>query len=121
MPSDTLVIYSMNRVGKVVPPDKHILRGISRGFYYGAKIGGLGLKTGNGRSPSLWHEMKERAAWRAVLSWWGLFIVYSAFSPVRARRPVFAGWPASPGAGALGDGAEAGIAAAAMPACFPMR
>jgi ABC-type protease/lipase transport system fused ATPase/permease subunit len=43
MPSDTLVIYSMNKVGKVVPPNKQILRDISLGFYYGAKIGVLGL------------------------------------------------------------------------------
>jgi energy-dependent translational throttle protein EttA len=53
MPSDTLVIYSMNRVGKVVPPDnKQILRDISLGFYYGAKIGVLGLN-GAGKSTLL--------------------------------------------------------------------
>src|SRR5919206_2926988 len=34
----TQVIYSMNRVGKIVPPNKQILRDISLGFYYGAKI-----------------------------------------------------------------------------------
>ena len=52
MPSDTLVIYSMNRVGKVVPPNKQILRDISLGFYYGAKIGVLGLN-GAGKSTLL--------------------------------------------------------------------
>jgi len=53
MPSDTLVIYSMNKVGKVVPPDnKQILRDISLGFYYGAKIGVLGLN-GAGKSTLL--------------------------------------------------------------------
>jgi ATP-binding cassette ChvD family protein len=53
MPSDTLVIYSMNRVGKVVPPDnKQVLRDISLGFYYGAKIGVLGLN-GAGKSTLL--------------------------------------------------------------------
>jgi len=52
MPSDTLVIYSMNKVGKVVPPDKRILRDISLGFYYGAKIGVLGLN-GAGKSTLL--------------------------------------------------------------------
>ena len=52
MPSDTLVIYSMNNVGKVVPPNKQILRDISLGFYYGAKIGVLGLN-GAGKSTLL--------------------------------------------------------------------
>ena len=37
------VIYSMVRVGRMVPPNKWVLRDISLGFYYGAKIGGLGL------------------------------------------------------------------------------
>ena len=48
----TQVIYSMNRVGKVVPPNKQILRDISLGFYYGAKIGVLGLN-GAGKSTLL--------------------------------------------------------------------
>ena len=53
MPSDTQVIYSMNRVGKVVQPNnKQILRDISLGFYYGAKIGVLGLN-GAGKSTLL--------------------------------------------------------------------
>ncbi len=41
----TQVIYSMNRVGRIVPPNKQILRDpqASLGFYYGAKIGVLGL------------------------------------------------------------------------------
>ncbi|HEY9152477.1 MAG TPA: energy-dependent translational throttle protein EttA [Anaerolineales bacterium] len=52
MPSDTQVIYSMNKVGKVVPPNKQILRDISLGFYYGAKIGVLGLN-GAGKSTLL--------------------------------------------------------------------
>ena len=52
MPSDTLVIYSMNHVGKIVPPNKQILRDISLGFYYGAKIGVLGLN-GAGKSTLL--------------------------------------------------------------------
>jgi hypothetical protein len=33
----TQVIYSMNKVGRIVPPNKQILRDISLGFYYGAK------------------------------------------------------------------------------------
>ncbi len=52
MPSDTLVIYSMNKVGRIVPPNKQILRDISLGFYYGAKIGVLGLN-GAGKSTLL--------------------------------------------------------------------
>ena len=52
MPSDTLVIYSMTKVGRIVPPNKQILRDISLGFYYGAKIGVLGLN-GAGKSTLL--------------------------------------------------------------------
>src|SRR5512137_2469691 len=48
----TQVIYSMNKVGKIVPPNKQILRDISLGFYYGAKIGVLGLN-GAGKSTLL--------------------------------------------------------------------
>ena len=32
MPSETQVIYSMNRVGRIVPPNKQILRDISLGL-----------------------------------------------------------------------------------------
>ncbi len=53
MPNETTqVIYSMNRVGRIVPPNKQILRDISLGFYYGAKIGVLGLN-GAGKSTLL--------------------------------------------------------------------
>ena len=52
MPSDTQVIYSMVRVGKIYPPNKQVLRDISLGFYYGAKIGVLGLN-GAGKSTLL--------------------------------------------------------------------
>jgi sulfate-transporting ATPase len=52
MTSDTQVIYSMNKVGRIVPPNKQILRDISLGFYYGAKIGVLGLN-GAGKSTLL--------------------------------------------------------------------
>lgn len=45
-------IYSMNRVGKVVPPKKHILKDISLSFFPGAKIGVLGLN-GSGKSTLL--------------------------------------------------------------------
>ena len=52
MPSDTQVIYSMVRVGRIVPPNKQVLRDITLGFYYGAKIGVLGLN-GAGKSTLL--------------------------------------------------------------------
>ncbi|MEW7985803.1 MAG: energy-dependent translational throttle protein EttA, partial [Candidatus Thiodiazotropha sp.] len=45
-------IYTMNRVGKVVPPKKPILRDISLSFFPGAKIGVLGLN-GAGKSTLL--------------------------------------------------------------------
>jgi energy-dependent translational throttle protein EttA len=46
------VIFSMNRVGRVHPPKKEVLKDISLGFYYGAKIGVLGLN-GAGKSSLL--------------------------------------------------------------------
>ena len=52
MPSDTQVIYSMMRVGRIHPPNKQVLRDISLGFYFGAKIGVLGLN-GAGKSTLL--------------------------------------------------------------------
>ncbi|MDN5862994.1 MAG: ATP-binding cassette domain-containing protein, partial [Salinisphaera sp.] len=45
-------VYTMNRVGKVVPPGKHILRDISLSFFPGAKIGVLGYN-GAGKSTLL--------------------------------------------------------------------
>jgi ATP-binding cassette ChvD family protein len=45
-------VYTMNRVGKVVPPKRHILRNISLSFFPGAKIGVLGLN-GSGKSTLL--------------------------------------------------------------------
>ncbi len=53
MTNESLVIYSMNKVGRLVPSsNKMILRDISLGFYYGAKIGVLGLN-GAGKSTLL--------------------------------------------------------------------
>ena len=45
-------IYTMNRVSKVVPPKRVILRDISLSFFPGAKIGVLGLN-GSGKSTLL--------------------------------------------------------------------
>jgi len=45
-------VYTMNRVGKIVPPKKKILEDISLSFFPGAKIGVLGLN-GSGKSTLL--------------------------------------------------------------------
>ena len=45
-------IFSMNRLGKVVPPKREILKDISLSFFHGAKIGVLGLN-GSGKSTLL--------------------------------------------------------------------
>ncbi len=45
-------VYTMNRVGKLVPPKRWILRDISLSFFPGAKIGVLGLN-GSGKSTLL--------------------------------------------------------------------
>jgi ATP-binding cassette ChvD family protein len=45
-------VYSMHRVGKVVPPKREILKDISLSFFPGAKIGVLGLN-GSGKSTLL--------------------------------------------------------------------
>src|SRR5512146_1430251 len=51
--SEEQVIFSMVRVGRIFPPtNKQVLRDISLGFYYGAKIGVLGLN-GAGKSTLL--------------------------------------------------------------------
>ena len=45
-------VYTMNRVGKTVPPKRVILKDISLSFFPGAKIGVLGLN-GSGKSSLL--------------------------------------------------------------------
>jgi sulfate-transporting ATPase len=45
-------VYTMNRVGKMVPPKRQILKDISLSFFPGAKIGILGLN-GSGKSSLL--------------------------------------------------------------------
>src|SRR6202051_2656299 len=45
-------VYSMNRVGKIVPPKRVILKDISLSFFPGAKIGVLGVN-GSGKSSLL--------------------------------------------------------------------
>ena len=46
------VIFSMNRVSKVYPPNKQVLKDIWLSFFYGAKIGIIGLN-GSGKSTLL--------------------------------------------------------------------
>lgn len=46
------IIYSMIGVGKIYPPNKQVLRDISLSYFYGAKIGVLGLN-GSGKSTLL--------------------------------------------------------------------
>jgi sulfate-transporting ATPase len=45
-------VYTMNKVGKIVPPKRHILKDISLSFFPGAKIGVLGTN-GSGKSTLL--------------------------------------------------------------------
>ena len=52
MPAKAQYLYTMNRVGKVVPPKREILKDISLSFFPGAKIGVLGLN-GSGKSTLL--------------------------------------------------------------------
>jgi sulfate-transporting ATPase len=52
IPSMAQYVFTMNRVGKIVPPKRHILKDISLSFLPGAKIGVLGLN-GSGKSTLL--------------------------------------------------------------------
>ncbi len=45
-------VYTMNRVGKIVPPKRQILKDVSLSFFPGAKIGVLGMN-GSGKSTLL--------------------------------------------------------------------
>ena len=52
--NDKQIIYSMNKVGKVYK-QKHVLKNISLSYFFGAKIGVLGL---NGAGKSTLIKMK---------------------------------------------------------------
>jgi ATP-binding cassette ChvD family protein len=52
MADDKKIIFSMVGVGKVIPPNRQILKDIYLSFYYGAKIGIIGLN-GSGKSTLL--------------------------------------------------------------------
>ena len=50
--ADNKIIFSMAGVSKTFPPQKQVLKNIYLSFYYGAKIGVLGLN-GSGKSSLL--------------------------------------------------------------------
>jgi energy-dependent translational throttle protein EttA len=50
--ADTKVIYSMMRVGKIIPPNREVLKNINLSYFYGAKIGVIGAN-GSGKSTLL--------------------------------------------------------------------
>ncbi len=52
MADDKKIIFSMVNVGKLIPPSRQILKNIYLSFYYGAKIGIIGLN-GSGKSTLL--------------------------------------------------------------------
>ncbi|RLD21595.1 MAG: energy-dependent translational throttle protein EttA, partial [Bacteroidetes bacterium] len=49
MAEDKKIIFSMFRVSKVTPQGKQIIKNINLSFFYGAKIGIIGLN-GSGKS-----------------------------------------------------------------------
>jgi sulfate-transporting ATPase len=51
-PAMAQYVFTMNRVGKIVPPKRHILKNVSLSFFPGAKIGVLGVN-GSGKSTLL--------------------------------------------------------------------
>ena len=50
--TDNQVIYSMIKVGKVIPPNREVLKNINLSYFYGAKIGVIGAN-GSGKSTLL--------------------------------------------------------------------
>ena len=50
--SDEKIIFSMAGVNKIYPPSKQVLKNIYLSFFYGAKIGVIGLN-GSGKSSLL--------------------------------------------------------------------
>ena len=54
MADDKKIIFSMVGVGKLHPPNRQVLKDIYLSFFYGAKIGIIGLN-GSGKSTLLQH------------------------------------------------------------------
>ena len=66
--ADEKIIFSMNRVSKVLPHNnKVILKDIWLGFYYGAKIGIIGLN-GSGKS-TLLTRFIEKIIFSSAMGW----------------------------------------------------
>ena len=53
-------VYTMNRVGKLVPPKRQILKDISLSFFPGAKIGVLGLNGAGKSTPAADHGRRRQ-------------------------------------------------------------
>ena len=51
-------VFTMNKVGKIVPPKRQILKDVSLSFFPGAKIGVLGTN-GSGKSTLLKHGLQN--------------------------------------------------------------
>ncbi|MDO8527878.1 MAG: energy-dependent translational throttle protein EttA [Deltaproteobacteria bacterium] len=62
------IIFSMGKVSRIYPPKKQVLKDISLGFYYGAKIGVLGLN-GSGKSSLLKIIAGVDTEYQGTLSW----------------------------------------------------
>ena len=64
MADDKKIIFSMVGVSKIIPPQRQILKNIYLSFFYGAKIGIIGLN-GSGKSTLLKiiAGLDKRATW----------------------------------------------------------
>jgi len=74
MADDKKIIFSMVGVSKIFPPHKQVLKDIYLSFYYGAKIGIIGLN-GSGKStvlkllPVLNSPIKGKSFFRQDIQW----------------------------------------------------
>ncbi len=60
MADDKKVIFSMVGVSKTYPPQKQVLKNIYLSFFYGAKIGIIGLNGSGKSSPGLTKATRVR-------------------------------------------------------------
>ncbi len=68
--ADEKIIFSMNGVGKVLPHNnKVILKDIYLSFFYGAKIGIIGLN-GSGKSATAWATWSRNRRWTRPKPCW---------------------------------------------------
>ena len=59
-PDDKKIIFSMVGVSKTYPPQKQVLKNIYLSFFYGAKIGIIGLNGSGKSSPALTRITRAR-------------------------------------------------------------